>query len=353
MDVAGAVTHIPAQRLESFATAVLAAAGAPESAAAVTAGVLLQASQWGVDTHGIALLPAYVRRLGAGVVAGNASVTVRRTGPATVSVDGGNGLGPVVATRAMAACLEAASETGLCAGTVCNSHHFGAAGVYAAMALPRSMIGVAASNGAPVMAPWGAAAPYLSTNPLAVAVPAGAELPILVDMATSAISRSAIAQRRGAGQLLPEGCALDPNGQPTRDPAVALAGVLLPMAGAKGSALALTIEVLTGLLAAGTVGSRVRELHGDLSGPQGTSHFFLALDVARFLPIQEFQARVDDLVREIKRLRPAAGVDSILLPGESNFRTAAERRGSGIPVPSGLLAELAELGRAAGVPLDR
>lgn len=212
------------------------------------------------------------------------------------------------------------------------------------------MIGLAAANGAPVMAPWGAGEPYLGTNPLAIAVPTRG-VPVVLDFATSALARGRLILAQRRGETLPEDVALGSGGLPTRDPGEALRGALLPFGGHKGSGLAVMLEVLTGVLSGGSLGPEVRALHEDLSGPQGTSHFFLVLDVGRVWPEHKFQARAESFLAGLRGLRPAPGFARVSAPGDLEAEVRARQEGEGITLPVDVVTALRALGDELGVSL--
>lgn len=340
---------MPVGVLSDLVREILIRVGLPDADAALGAAAIVQADSWGVSTHGSALLPAYVRRLRAGLMNPEPNVAIAGGGSSTLIVDGDNGLGQVVASRAMDWTIAAAKQAGLAAATIRNSNHFGAAGVYAVQAADAGMIGIVASNGAPVMAPWGAARPYLSTNPLAIAVGTGESGPVVLDMASSAISRSMVSRLASNGARLPGGVALDAHGRPTEDPTAALAGALLPAAGTKGSALALIIEILSGVLSDGTPTDQIKELHGDLSGPQGTSHFMLALDVASFGDADGFARRLQQFGGAIRRLPPADGFDRVIVPGDEKTAQQRSADNAGVELTPASRAALGDLVAELGI----
>jgi L-2-hydroxycarboxylate dehydrogenase (NAD+) len=253
----------------------------------------------------------------------------------------------------MTRCIEKAREIGLCMTTVRNSNHFGIAGYYAAMALEHGLCGVAMTNATPLVVPTYARKAYLSTAPIAVAIPAGKERPILIDMATSTVAWGKIEIARREGKPIPAGWALDAEGNMTTDPhkAVALTplGATRELGGHKGFGLGLYFEVLCGQLAGGRWGRYVSGSRDDEPGPSGTGHAFMAWRIDAFCSEDEFKDGIDQMLRELKELEPIEGAGGVVIPGEPEFLAEQDRRVNGIPVHPTVVAEIREIGREVGV----
>jgi ureidoglycolate dehydrogenase (NAD+) len=333
--------------LTSFCRDVLVAVGLDERDAATVAGSLVAADLRGVATHGVLRLPVYVERMRRGLIATRPSIQVRRTGPATATVDGGNGPGQVVALRAMREAVALAEGAGVGLVSVHGSNHFGAAGWFALHAAERGMIGLALTHAEADVVPFGGRRPALGTNPLAVAVPRGDGPPVLLDMATSGVAMGRVLLARTRGEPIPEDWAVDADGEPTTDPRQVRA--VRPMAGPKGYGLAFVVEVFAGLLSGSRSGTEVRRMYDDFDEPQGIGHFLGAIDPARFVPPEVFAGSVDRLAGQLKATPPAPGFDEVLLPGEPEDRAEARHRRDGVPIPEELRRELVELGAAYGI----
>lgn len=335
--------------LRAWAEAVLGRAQVPPADAALVADHLVEANLRGVDTHGISRLPIYVKRLRLGLVKARPDVRVVAGGPALALMDGDDGLGIVVATRAMDECIGRARAQGAAFVAVRRTTHFGACAYYTMRAAAAGMVGFAFTNGEPSMAPTGSLTPYVGTNPLSIAVPGGRHGPIVLDMATSvtAAGRILLAQKRG--QKIPLGWATDAEGNPTDDPATALAGLLLPMAGYKGYALALMIDILAGVLSGAASGPRIGHMYRDFDRPQNVGDLFAAIDIAQIQPLEQFTARIEEMVDEIHSGRRAPGVERIYVPGEIEAETRARRLAEGIPLDEDVAADLRALGEEMGV----
>jgi LDH2 family malate/lactate/ureidoglycolate dehydrogenase len=351
--------RIPAARLEQFCRRVLAAAGVRAADAETIADALVAADLRGTQSHGVNLLARYTRGfLGGGLNPAPACTIVREHG-ATAVMDGDNGLGHVVGVDAMRLALARARRHGVGVVAARNSNHFGAAAYFAMMAPPHGMIGFATTNGPAVMAPWGGRTATLCNNPISYAIPTWAgEPPIVLDMATSVVARGRVRLAAQRGERIPRGWAVGPDGDDTEDGADAIRGALLPVGGPKGSGLALVSEALAGVLPAATLTvdvARSVHLDGRAYQSQRIGHLMMAIDIAAFVPLDEFEDRMRHLVAGIRATPAASGVERILLPGEPELTRRADNLVHGIPLASPTLAQLDDLAADLGVPalLDR
>lgn len=339
----------PAPELERFASAILERLGLPTSDAALTARVLVAADLEGVATHGMGRLPNYVERLRKGLINPTPQIQVLRQHGATALLEADNAMGQVATVRAMEQAIALAEQYGTGWVAVRGSGHFGATSYYARMATEAGMIGFVFSNTPPGMAPYGGREAFLGTNPLGVGVPLGDEPPVLLDMATSAVARGQIIKANRDGQAIPPGVALDANGLETTDPAAALKGALLPMAGAKGYGLALVIELLTGVLAGANVARELPSFFDDWERPSNVGHLVGVLDIRAFADPATFAGRAQHLANDLRHVPPAAGHTAVRVPGEQRARTAAQRRAEGIPLVAATRQQLAALATELGV----
>jgi ureidoglycolate dehydrogenase (NAD+) len=342
--------RVPAAPLEAFTTALFRSAGLPPEDAATVARTLVLADLRGVDSHGVLRTGVYLERLKRGLINPAPEVRVLRERPAAALLDGDNGMGPVVATAAMRRALEKARAAGLGAVAVRRGNHYGMAAAYALMALEEDGIGLTCTNGPALVAPWGGTRRFFGTNPLAIAVPAGRERPVVLDMATTVVARGKIIKAAKEGYAIPAGWALDAEGRPTTDAAAALAGTPVPIGGYKGYGLMLVIEVLSAVLANAAVGPAVGELYDNPRRAQEVGHLFAAIRLEAFGDPEEFKGRMDALIREVREGPRAPGSERIYLPGEIEFETEARLRREGIPIGPALWEELTALGREARVP---
>jgi LDH2 family malate/lactate/ureidoglycolate dehydrogenase len=320
-----------ANQLKQICLDVLRAVKSPEDEAEVVADSLVKANLRGIDSHGVIRLINYVKRVENGTIVPGARFTIIREAASTALVDGCMGFGQVAGVRAMNLAIKKARATGIGAVSVRNTNHFGMAAYYAMIALKNDMIGLVTCNTSPHVTPWGGRKPLLGTNPICIAVPSGQDIPIILDMATSAVAIGKIQLAAKEGKTLPEGWAVDKNGKPTTDPVAALKGALLPFGGAKGYGLAFMVDVISGALAGMACGKDVCSLLPEES-KSSMGQFHLALNIDSFISISEFKARVNKLVHELKSCPPAPGYSEVLIPGEIEYRTEQKRLADGIPL---------------------
>ncbi|MBC7330846.1 MAG: Ldh family oxidoreductase [Synergistetes bacterium] len=333
---------VPYERLKGLVAEIFVKLNLSREDAFIMAEALLSADLRGVESHGVLRLPTYVRRIKLGLIKANPDIKVVRESKSSVLFDADNGLGQVAATFAMKACIRKARDGDLAIAGVRRSNHVGICAYYAMMALKENMIGFFSTNTAALMAPYGGCEPLLGTNPFAVAIPAGQEFPIVLDMSTSVVPRGKIEMSLKEGKKIPPTWAIDRDGNPTEDPKEALEGALLPLGGPKGYGLSIVIDILSGLLMGSSYGREIKSMFTDFTKPMGVGHFMMAIKVESFMPIEEFKARVDEYIRTIKNSKKAKGVKEILLPGERSWKTERERLKKGIPLSEKAMEALKE-----------
>ncbi len=296
---------------------LLQLAGMPAEHAARTAWALVVSEVWGRGSHGLLRLPFYLGRFEAGGADPRAELRLVSDSGAAVVYDGGSGLGHWQLWEAATLATERAGQFGIAAVSVGNSGHCGALGLYVLPMVEAGMIGLAFSNGPAVMPPWGGSAPVVSTSPLAAGIPT-IPRPSIVDLATSSVARGKIAEAAAAGRSLPEGWALDEGGQPTTDPAAALSGMLAPMGGAKGFALAFMVEALTGAMVGPNLAGDVADPLSTAGAPhpQRIGHLVLALDLGRFSVDGNQKRRFADLATRVTAAGGRLPGSGRMLPGE-------------------------------------
>lgn len=337
--------------LKEFTTDVFVHFGLSRPHAAIVARTLVRANLRGGDTHGIARIPSYLERFRAKLINPHPDLRGESRFPWAVAVDGDNAMGPVVAAHAMGEAVARAQTLGIGGATARRSNHFGAASLFALEAVEKDCIGIVLSPASKSLAPYGSREPLFGTNPVAVAVPAGRHAPWVMDMATSIAARGHIRLAAQRGEAIPEGWALDDEGRETTDAKRALRGVMLPFAGPKGSALAMMIDILGGVLAGSAFGGEVRDMNFDFEAPQDVGHFFLAFRVDSFMDPKIFGARMEEEIARLKALRPAAGFSEVCYPGELEARTEERRLREGIPVTSEVVAALERVAEETGIAL--
>jgi LDH2 family malate/lactate/ureidoglycolate dehydrogenase len=293
-------------------------------------------------------VPEYVAKLTEKGVDARGQPRIVRDEGACLVIDGGNSMGQIGAHYAMQRAIERARTTGIAAAAIRGSNHCGAMGYFAAQALAEDMIGIATTNALPTMAPWGGAERILGINPVAFAVPAGQERPILYDAAFAGSSHGKLRIYKQKGLTLPEGWALDADGRPTTDPTAAVDGLLMPIGGFKGVGLALVMGLLSSMLSGAAYGTELGDMErGPEAGCDG--HFCAAIRVSAFEDVERFKARVDAAIREIHACRKAPGVERVYVPGEIEALRREEYSQRGIPLNPVELADLARTAAALGV----
>ena len=342
-----AESRMASDTLQGFMQQVFMGVGLPEEDARIEAEVLVWANLRGVDSHGVLRIEWYLELIDQNVMNIRPDIRLERETAATFIMDADHALGPVVTTRAMRLAIAKAKQVGIGWGLIRNTTHQGAMGYYSQMAAENGLAGIAIVNGPPSMAPFGSAALGVHNTPIAICVP-GRSRPLMLDIALSVAAGGKLRLAKDRGTPIPAGWALDKTGKPTTDPY--LASVLLPIAGPKGSGLALMFECLTGLMVGDPLlqpslqkmpGADTHRQHGVVA----------AIDIAAFTDVEQYRDHVDGIVKELKRLPLADGVSEILVPGELEERMQEERRRNGIPLPDGTLQKLRVAGERFGVPL--
>ena len=290
--------------------------------AGLLATTLVQADLRGCHSHGVLRVPEYVFKLREGGVDPAAKPLVVHDAKGALVVDGNNSMGQIGSCFAMQEAICRAREYSLALAAVRGSNHCGAMAYYAMLALPEDMIGIAATHALPTMAPWGGVDKILGINPLAVAIPAGEEDPIVLDAAFSGSSHGKIRVYQQKGEPIPPDWAFDADGHPTTDPSAAINGLLQPIGGYKGTGLALVMGILSTLLSGASYGT---ELGNMVDGPQAgkDGHFYLAIKVSAFVDLPEFKGRVDTIVRQIRNGRKASNGHASTLRENSKQKTTA------------------------------
>jgi LDH2 family malate/lactate/ureidoglycolate dehydrogenase len=343
--------RVSAATLRTFLTDALRACGLSEADAATVAGAMLEADLTGSDAHGVFRLPGYVRQLKRGVMNPKANITVVERSPATALIDGDHGMGHVVMTAAANLAVELARASGVGWVGVRRSNHAGAGAIYAAIPLAHGMVGIyGVASSVNHMAPWGGTEPLLGTNPIAVAIPAGDEAPVILDIATSLASNGAIRTHQLEGRPMPEGWVQNrTDGAPITDPGAINHGTYLPMGGYKGSGLSIIIGLLAGPLNGAAFGRDIKDFAAPPSGELNVGQFVIALDVARFVPPDLFKAEVDRHIRDLASSRQLPGVEEIRVPGQGRAARRTEREKGGIPLSATVVAQVDEVAKSLGI----
>ena len=340
--------------LRDFIARAFVKADMPEVDAATAASLMARADLQGSDGHGVIRLPQYLRRIRAGGINLHPKIRIERERAGMALIDGDNAMGHLVMKRAAEVAIEKARNAGVAWVGAHRSNHAGPASLYARMPLEADMIGLYFAVGnANHLPPWGGLDMLLSTNPIAAAIPAGEEAPVVLDMATTVAAYGKVKAKAAKGEAMPEGWMIDRQGRPLTDPKRAEEGFLLPIGGYKGYGLALVVGLLAGTLNGAAMGRDVVDFNKDDVTPTNTGQAIVAIDPAAFGDLGAFKAAVDRVVRELRASERLPGVDRIWMPGEQSHIKRASQSRAGIAIAPALRQTLARLAADIGIePLE-
>ncbi len=337
--------------LGEMVAGILQGNGVSAEEAAIVRDHMIGANLVGHDSHGVILLPTYIRRIKQGHIVPGAPFEIMAESPTTARINGHWGFGQVVSTRAMELAIQKARTLNVAAVTVFQQSHVGRLADYPLMAARAGMIGLMCCDSGRTdksVAPYGGRTRRLGTNPLSIALPSDLEGPIFLDMATSAVAAGKIAVARNRKQTVPLGWLIDKEGNPTTDPqAFYGGGAILPLGGDqayKGYGLSFMVETLSALLTGLGYGF-------DPAGPHNDGAFMAVFNVEAFYPLDTFKKELAGFVAYLKESPPAAGFQEVLYPGEIEYRTEQQRRHSGIPIEEETWRQLVSLAEQAGVSI--
>jgi LDH2 family malate/lactate/ureidoglycolate dehydrogenase len=336
--------------LQAFIASALQRVGLPGPDADRVATLMAQADLQGSDGHGVIRLAPYVKRIRAGGINTRPQIRIAHERAAMAVLDGDNGMGHLVVSRAVELAIDKARSAGVAWVGVHSSNHAGPASLYARMPIEHDMIGLYFAVGnANHLPPWGGAEMLLSTNPIACGIPALHEPPVVLDMATTVAAYGKVKAKAKNGEMMPEGWMIDRQGQPLTDPKRADEGFLLPIGAHKGYGLALIVGLLAGTLQGAAMGREVIDFNKDFVTKTNTGQAILVIDLRAFGDPAAFKARVDTLVRDLRNAPRLQGVDRIWLPGEQSHEKRERHRREGIPIAGGVVADLAVLAAELGI----
>lgn len=336
------------ERLKEVVIEVLRGCGAGEDESPIVADSLVRAEMRGTDTHGLPYLKLLVERVEARMVSLPTRVTALKDEGATALLDGGNGIGQTAGWRAMETSIRKARDLGVGLTLVRRTNNLGFLAFYTMRAAAQGFVGITMGNANAAISPWGGAEAFFGTNPISIAVP-GNGGPIALDMSSSVVARGKVRRAQRLGEKIPLGWALDESGVPTEDPAAALKGTLLPIGGPKGYGLALMVDVLAGMLSGAAFGRDIKSFH-QLMGPTEVGALTLAINVERFMPVDQFRRLMEGYVDGIRGSRRATGTARIYLPGEIESEKEKMCRERGIelrPASIELVNQLLEKARSS------
>jgi len=350
--------------LEKFMTDVFTGLGVPPEDASICSKVLITADKRGIDSHGInRLKPIYYDRIKEGIQEPVTNFEILKETPATAVIDGHNGMGHVIATRAMQMAIDKAQKSGMGMTAVRNSTHYGIAGYYATMACDAQMIGITGTNARPSIAPTFGIENMLGTNPIVFGMPTDEPFPFCIDCATSITQRGKIEIYARAGKPLPEGWVIRSDGTPGIDSSLTLkelidgtaalaplGGIGEELAGYKGYGYATVVEILSAALAGG---SFLKMLSGyDGNGkkvPYNLGHFFMAIDISSFTEPDLFKKTAGDILRALRGSKRAPGAERIYTAGEKEYESWLERKDKGVPLDKSLQKEIKIMEKELGI----
>ncbi len=336
--------------LTDFGRNILIAAGVKQEYADLVAVSLGASNLRGVDSHGLQLLPFYIRQIQDGDMDIAAAGRIAQESGACATYDGENGIGQVVARNCCDHAIRIAKTHGAGIVVARESNHFGAAAFWGRRMAEAGMIGIVMCNASALVAPWQGKEARFGTNPICMALPGPEQW--LLDMATTTVAMGRIFKAFISGdEAIPAGWAMDSNGVPTTETKAAVEGSPMPLGGYKGYGLAMMAEILCAVLGGGAMSTELGGIR--IKGrPLRVSQFFLAIDVTRFMRMEEFAARMRRLIEMMKSSAPASGYDEILVAGEPELRNEARRRREGIPLSEGVWKTLTDVAESleVGVP---
>ncbi|MDC3412058.1 ureidoglycolate dehydrogenase [Aquibacillus sp. 3ASR75-11] len=322
------------EELKNLVVKKLTEANVSEKHAVIVADVLVHADARGVSSHGVLRTEHYVKRMNEGGMNRNPQFKVEDKGKSAVLFDGDNGMGHVITKHAMEKAIDLAKENGIGMVGIINSSHCGALSYFAEQAAEQDVVSMVMTQTDSAVVPFGGAEPYFGTNPIAYGFPAKKHKPIIVDMATSNVALGKVLHARETGKSIPNNWGVDAFGNPVTDPN--LVKNLLPIGGPKGYGLALTVDVLSGILTGSAFGTSIATMYGDYKNYRRLGHIILTVDPGLFITKEEFLSNIDQIIEELHGLKPAEGFSSVMVPGEPEQLKEEERLKSGIPVPQSI-----------------
>jgi LDH2 family malate/lactate/ureidoglycolate dehydrogenase len=341
-------TSVMPDQLVLFAARVYRALGVPEADAATLADTLVQADLWGHQSHGVLRLSWYAARIQSGVMQAKTSPEYVVDAGALAVMDGRDGIGQVLATRATRDAICRAKRHGVGVVGLRNSNHFGTAMYYTLMAARDGCVGFLSTNASPAMAPWGGRKKMVGTNPWSVAAPAGRYPPMVLDIANTGVARGKVYLSKQKGVPIPLGWAINSLGEPTTDPAEAIDGFILPMGGHKGYAIAMMMDVLSGVLTGSAFGSTVNGPY-QFDKRSGCGQLMIAMNIEAFQPLSRFNERMEQLIQATKAVPLAKGFDEVFYPGELEAINEKKNRQQGIRLPDDTIADLRKMAKTFGI----
>jgi len=292
--------------------------GLSNNHASISANALINAELVGAYGHGLSRLKMYCDRIKKKVINPKPKIKIKKISQSISHIDANNSIGFVAADIAIKTAIKNAKKTGIGMVAVKNSGHYGLSGYYAEQAVKKNLVTMIYTNAPPAVAPHGALKSLFGTNPICFGTPTGSKIPFILDTSISMINRGKIRVAARNNQKIPEGVALDKFGRPTTDAKKALKGVQLPIAGFRGSGLAWMVDILSGVLTGGNHAGRVKDPFDDFSGPQNIGHLFITFKTNLF--VKNYNTRIKDNIKKIKKLPKVKGIKEIMYPGQNKYK---------------------------------
>jgi LDH2 family malate/lactate/ureidoglycolate dehydrogenase len=354
------------EKLSLFVAKIFQAYGLHQKEAEICTSVLVESDLRGIPSHGVARLKRYTDGMDSGLIRADARPEIVQEGPSTATVDGNGGLGQIIGHFATELAILKAQDTGVGVVSVRNSNHYGIAGYYAQMMLKKELLGISMTNSAPLVVPTFGKEMVIGTNPISLAAPTHKQEPFFLDMATSVVPRGKLEVYEREGKDLPEGWAVDESGKTTQDAGKVLqnmlgrtGGGILPLGGEgelfsgyKGYGMAVMVDILSGVLSGGAYANRVYAKKEGKTIPPNVCHFFLALDIERFVDLEVFKQNMDDLILLLKNSEKAKGHNHIFIHGEKEYENYRNHKRNGIPLQEKVYQILESLGEQHNILFD-
>ena len=284
----------------------------------ISSHYIVRAELVGATSHGLSRLKMYCNRIKKKLINFNPKIKIKKISQSISHIDANNSIGFVAADIAIKTAIQNAKKTGIGMVAVKNSGHYGLSGYYAEQAVKKNLVTMIYTNAPPAVAPHGALKSLFGTNPICFGTPTGSKIPFILDTSISMINRGKIRVAARNNKKIPEGVALDKFGKPTTDAKKALQGVQLPIAGFRGSGLAWMVDILSGVLTGGNHAGRVKDPFDDFSGPQNIGHLFITFKTNLF--VKNYNTRIKDNIRKIKKLPKIKGIKEIMYPGQNKYK---------------------------------
>ncbi len=340
------------EELVNMAYKLLLTGGLRDADALTIANDLVTADMRNLHSHGVSRIPMYLKRIEKKVVNPQPNITVEKVATAALKVNGDDGMGFLVAHKAMEEGMKLAEQTGVALVGCTHSTHFGMSALYVKQALANNFACLVFTNSSPALPVCGGRTAFLGAAPMAAGLPGGYNSPgYCLDMAMTVIARGKIRVAATNGESIPLGLALDKDGNPTTNAAEAFAGICLPFGGPKGAALAMLMDMLSGMYTGSKYAGDVNSLYFDHTDPQNLGHFIVIMKPDLFIPMAEYKRRMDIYYARIKNLPRAAGVEEIMMPGEPEDKIYAERNKNGIPITGKILDDLYEVAKKNNIEM--